>query len=337
MKKLLNVLNGRTEAPPPVWLMRQAGRYLPEYKAVRAKAGSFLDLCYNPDLAAEVTLQPIRRFDFDAAIIFADILLVPFALGQELKFVEGEGPKLMPLSAIDDVFRAVRTDRLAPVYASLRKVRTALPDNKGLIGFCGAPWTVACYMIEGGSSMDFAAARKFASEQRAEFLRLLKHLSEVSADYLCGQIEAGADTLQIFDSWAGLVDAEDFTDFIVTPMQNIVRKVKEKYPTVPIIGFPRGAGENYRIYARATGIDGISLDQTIPIDFAVDLQKTIPVQGNLAPETLVQGGAILHKSVQAILKKLGHAPFIFNLGHGILSHTPPEHVAELVRVVRREE
>lgn len=333
MNKVLNVFAGSAEAVPPIWLMRQAGRYLPEYRAVRAKAGGFLDLCFNPELAAEVTLQPVRRFGMDAAIIFADILLVPFALGRDLRFVEGEGPRLNPLACVAEL-GAFDPGKLEPVYAALRLTRQKLAAEQALIGFCGAPWTVVCYMVEGGGSKEFAATQEFARTQRAEFLGLLDVLAEVSAEYLCGQIAAGAQIVQIFDSWAGLVADADFMDFVITPTRKIVAQVQRNYPQVPVIGFPRGAGKNYRAYRQGTGVQALGLDQEVGFELARELQQDGVVQGNLAPEILVRGGDALRDGVAEILRRLGNGKLIFNLGHGITPDTPPEHVAELVRLVR---
>lgn len=333
VKKLLNIFTETNPGPPPIWLMRQAGRYLPEYRAVRAQAGSFLDLCFNPTLAAEVTLQPIRRFDFDAAIIFADILLIPYALGRNLRFVEGEGPRLNPLTSFADLGTFDRI-KLQPVYDALRLTRSLLAADKTLIGFCGAPWTVACYMIEGGGSKNFSATLEFARSRRVEFMQILEVLAEISAHYLCDQIAAGAEVVQIFDSWAGLVRTEDFTDFILTPTKTIIDRVKVHYPQTPVIGFPRGAGEHYRQYRHSTGIAALGLDQHISIPFAQELQQAGIVQGNLDPALLVQGGAELRNGINEILSNLDSGKLIFNLGHGITQDTPPDHVAELVRLVR---
>ena len=333
MNKLLSVLSGHQEMVPPIWLMRQAGRYLPEYREVRNKAGGFLDLCFNPELAAEVTLQPVRRFDLDAAIIFADILLVPYALGRDLSFVEGEGPRLNPLRSLEEI-EGFAEEKVAPVYAALRATRAQLAPGKVLIGFCGAPWTVVCYMVEGRGSKDFAAAQEFSQTRREEFLRVLDGVANVSAEYLCGQIAAGAELVQIFDSWAGLVRAEDFADFVLAPTRKIVALVKQKYPQIPVIGFPRGAGENYRKYRGGTGVDALGLDQQVGFELARELQQGGVVQGNLAPEILVQGGEKLRTAVAEILRQLGHGRLIFNLGHGITPDTPPDHVVELVRLVR---
>jgi uroporphyrinogen decarboxylase len=333
VKKLLNIFTESNPGAPPIWLMRQAGRYLPEYRAVRAQAGSFLDLCFNPVLAAEVTLQPIRRFDFDAAIIFADILLIPYALGRDLRFVEGEGPRLNPLAHFADL-GAFDEKKLQPVYDALRLTRSQLAPTKTLIGFCGAPWTVACYMIEGGGSKNFAATLEFSRSRRAEFLQLLDVLAEVSAHYLCAQITAGAEVVQIFDSWAGLVNADDFTDFILTPTKKIIDHVKAQYPHTPVIGFPRGAGELYRRYRHHTGIAALGLDQQVSLSLAQDLQHDGIIQGNLDPALLVQGGAALRDGVAVIMNSLDLGKLIFNLGHGITQDTPPDHVAELVRFVR---
>ncbi|MEJ0061847.1 MAG: uroporphyrinogen decarboxylase [Alphaproteobacteria bacterium] len=334
IKKLLQVLDGQSAAVPPVWLMRQAGRYLPEYRATRKQAGGFLDLCFNPELAAEVTLQPIRRFDFDAAIIFADILLLPHALGRNLTFTEGEGPRLNPLRGMKEIESNDAGNRLDQVFESLRRVRKILAPDKALIGFCGAPWTVACYMIDGQGGGGFPETKVFSTEKREEFLYLLDFLADASADYLCRQIEAGADAVQIFDSWAGLATEESFHDFIIAPTRKITALVRKKIPGAKIIGFPRGAGKNYRNYVKQTGIDAVGLDQDVALEQAVELQRDIVVQGNLAPEILTEGGGAMRRAVADILERLGGKPFIFNLGHGISKETPPDHVAELVRLVR---
>jgi uroporphyrinogen decarboxylase len=334
MSKLLETLHGRTLTPPPVWLMRQAGRYLPEYRALRQQAGSFLDLCFNPEFASEVTLQPIRRFDFDAAIIFADILLIPHALGRNLRFVAGEGPQMDAISSAFDLADKNCGAVLDPVYAALRRVRTELSPDKSLIGFCGGAFTVACYMIAGGRSADFAVVAAYAQRDRADFLRVLDIIVEHSIPYLCQQIAAGADVLQIFESWAELVSAADWQDFIIAPTQKMITGVKQLYPNVPIIAFPRGAGDKYTGYAVATGAQAVGLDQGISLNQASALQNETIVQGNLDPAILVRGGATQSKAVQAIKTRLGHHPYIFNLGHGIVPETPPDHVAELVKQVR---
>jgi uroporphyrinogen decarboxylase len=318
--------------------MRQAGRYLPEYRRVREKAGSFLDLCYAPALASEVTLQPIRRFGFDAAILFADILLVPDALGQRVTFVEGEGPRLDPIRAPSDLARLrpeATRPKFARIFETVGKVRQELPHDTALIGFCGAPWTVATYMAQGRGSADQAEARLWAYRDADGFQRLIDLLAEVSVDYLSGQIEAGADVVQIFDSWAGSLPDEEFARWVVEPTKAIVARLKERHPSTPVIGFPRGAGRKSAGYVAATGVDGISCDTSMDLQFmAGDLAKTSVVQGNLDPLLLVAGGPALERRVEQILTALADRPFIFNLGHGIVPETPPENVARLVDLVR---
>lgn len=333
---VLDVLRGRTAFPPPVWMMRQAGRYLPEYRETRRRAGSFLDLCYDPDLAVEVTLQPIERFGFDASILFSDILVVPHALGRDVRFEEGRGPLLTPITAVEiesldgETFHV----NLEPVYETVRRLRARLPDETTLIGFCGAPWTVATYMIAGHGTPDQAPARLFAYREPAAFLRLLKVLADHSAAYLIRQIEAGADVVQIFDSWSGVLDEASFGLFCVEPVAEIVRQVKAVHPNVPIIGFPKGAGDHYRSYRQQTGVTGLGLDWTVPLSTAKELQRDGAVQGNLDPLRLVAGGKALADGVAAILKALGDGPLIFNLGHGITPETPLAHVEQMVKLVR---
>ena len=333
-KKMLNTLSGKQAEVPPLWLMRQAGRYLPEYRDLRQKAGSFLNLCFNPAWAAEVTLQPIRRFDVDAAIIFADILLIPQALGFNLRFNEGEGPRLDPIAASAVLEGKTLSGELQAVYEALRLVRHELPEDKVLIGFCGAPFTVACYMVAGGGSKDFQAVRDYIARDRQDFLRLLTLLADYSAEYLCEQIAAGAEVVQIFESWAGLIAAEDWDAFALAPVRRIVAAVRLAYPDVSIIGFPRGAEAQYTGYAAQTGVQAVGVDQTVPVQTMVALQNETVVQGNLAPELLVTGGTDLAQAVAAIKQACGAKPYIFNLGHGVLPQTPPEHVAALVRLVR---
>ncbi len=336
--RLLQVLSGGTLTPPPIWLMRQAGRYLPEYRRVREKAGSFLDLCLNPELAAEVTLQPLRRFDLDAAIVFSDILIVPHALGQKLEFVEGEGPKLEPIRSGKDLARLdpdAAAARFTPVYETLRRVGAELPEDLPVIGFCGAPWTVATYMVEGGGSKDQAQARLWAYRDPASFQHLIDLLVETSMAYLLGQVKAGAGALQIFDSWAGSLPDDEFARWCSYPTRAIVAGVKAKVPHIPIIGFPRGCGASAERYAQETGIDAIGCDTSMPLGFiSENLQSRLPVQGNLDPLLLLSGGEHLEQRVREILNVLGGGPFIFNLGHGILPETPPGHVAELVALVK---
>ena len=335
-KPLLRVLAGDPLSPPPIWLMRQAGRYLPEYRAVRIKAKTFLDLCFSPELACEVTLQPIGRYGFDAAILFSDILVVPHALGRRVGFIDGEGPKLDPIGVHDIAALDVEAVRnvLAPVFETVRMVRHALPSTTTLIGFAGAPWTVATYMVEGGSGRDFAMAKRFALGNPDAFGRLIGCLVDATADYLCGQVEAGAEALQLFDSWAGVLSEPEFRRWAIEPTRALVGKVKAVHPGIPIIGFPRGAGLMYADFARETCVDALSLDTGMPLSFAQALQARMPVQGNLDPQLLVVGGEAMRDAVRNILNALAAGPYVFNLGHGIVPETPPENVAELVRIVR---
>ncbi len=336
--RMLKALTGRSVSPPPLWLMRQAGRYLPEYRAVRETAGSFLNLCLNPKLAAEVTLQPLRRFDLDAAIVFADILMIPYALGQALEFVEGEGPRLDPVRDTEGLARLepeAAQARLQPVYETLAMVRADLRPEIPVIGFCGAPWTVASYMVEGGGSKDQAAARRWAYAAPASFQQLIDLLVEMSVDYLLGQLQAGASILQIFDSWAGSLPEDEFKRWSVAPTKAIVAGVKAAAPGVPIIGFPRGSGMLAESYAAETGVDAIGCDTTMPLAYIRNhLQTRLPVQGNLDPVLLLTGGEGLERRVETILQALSGGPFVFNLGHGILPETPPEHVEKLVTLVK---
>jgi uroporphyrinogen decarboxylase len=316
--------------------MRQAGRYLPEYKETRRKAGSFLDLCYTPELAAEVTLQPIRRFGFDAAILFSDILVVPHALGREVRFEEGKGPLLEPIDAGDIGKLSVSGfhDHLRPVYETVGRVRESLPNETTLLGFCGAPWTVATYMIAGHGTPDQAPARLFGYRHRDAMDRLLGKLAEVSAEYLIRQIEAGADAVQVFDSWAGVLDEDCFARFCTAPVARIVSHVRKRFPDVPIIGFPRGAAGAYRSYREKTGVTALGLDWTVPMSMAAELQGEGPVQGNLDPIRLVAGGDALAEGIDVILGGLGAGPLIFNLGHGITPETPIAHVEALIKRLR---
>ena len=333
---MLDVLRGEAAFPPPLWMMRQAGRYLPEYRETRRRAGSFLDLCYDPELAVEVTLQPIERFGFDASILFSDILVVPHALGRDVRFEEGRGPLLTPISADEIAGLDGETFHvnLEPVYETVRRLRTRLPGETTLIGFCGAPWTVATYMIAGHGTPDQAPARLFAYREPTAFLQLLKVLADHSAAYLVRQIEAGADVVQIFDSWSGVLDEASFELFCVQPVAQIVAQVRAVYPDVPIIGFPKGAAAHYGTYRRKTGVTGLGLDWTVPLTMAKELQRDGAVQGNLDPLRLVVGGKALADGVGAILKELGDGPLIFNLGHGITPETPVAHVETMVKLVR---
>ena len=336
----LRALSGQPNSPPPIWLMRQAGRYLPEYREVRSKVASFLDLCRTPELAAEVTLQPLRRFDLDAAIVFSDILIVPYALGQKIEFVEGEGPRLDPIKNGKGLARLDAGSvepRLAPVYETLERVCAGLPRSLPVIGFCGAPWTVATYMVEGHGSKDQAEARLFAYRERDDFQRLIDLLVETSADYLLNQVNAGASALQIFDSWAGSLPENEFTRWCIEPTRRIVERLNGSAPDIPIIGFPRGSGPLAVRYANETGVDAIGCDTSLPLGWIRnELQPLLPVQGNLDPLLLVAGGAELDARVKSTLAALGNGPFIFNLGHGIQPDTPIAHVERLIRLVKTQ-
>lgn len=336
-KPLLSALQGQRQKRPPVWLMRQAGRYLPEYRRVREKAGGFLDLCYTPALAAEVTLQPVERFGLDGAILFSDILVIPDALGQEVWFVEGEGPKLSPIRTARDLAGLSPTwcgQRLEPVYEAVGLVAGQLPEGVTFLGFAGAPWTVATYMLEGGSSRDFETAKRVMYTDPAFFGGLVDLLVEGTVDHLCNQISAGVDAVQLFDTWAGVLPQSAFRRWVVEPARRIVEGVKARYPDCPVIGFPRGVGVGYIEYAKATGVDGLSLDVSVPLDWArTELQSLVTVQGNLDPQLLLIGGNGLIEETDRILEELSGGPFIFNLGHGVIKETPPEHVAALVERV----
>ena len=336
-KVVLRALRGEALEIPPIWMMRQAGRYLPEYRALRAKTKSFLELCLTPDLAEEITLQPIRRFGFDAAILFADILLVPHALGQKLWFQEGEGPRLEPVTAqrIAALSRPDVAERLAPVFETIRRLRKSLPAQTTLIGFAGAPWTVATYMIAGAGSEDSAAARLFALKEPQAFAALIDVLVDATVDYLVAQVNAGAEVVQLFESWAATIPAESFADFSIKPLARIVEGVRDKAPSVPIIVFPRGAGSNYLRYD-AIGADALSLDTHVVLDGVVGMLKTLCLQGNLDPFRLIAGGKALEDSVRHIRRAMNGRAFIFNLGHGIRPETPVEHVEQLVRLVREK-
>ena len=337
-KPILDVLNGGSRKPPPVWLMRQAGRYLPEYRALREKAGSFLDLVFNPELAAEVTLQPIRRFGFDAAILFSDILVVPHALGQAVTFAAGEGPLLDPIKDRIDFERLtseIDHNALAPIYETIRRVKTDLPAGVALLGFCGAPWTVATYMVAGRGTPDQAPARMFAYRDAAAFDVLMDVLVEASASYLVRQFQAGADAVQIFDTWAGVLSPEQFARWCIAPTRRIVTMVRLQVPGAKIIGFPRGAGSQLPRYVTETGIDAAGLDWMIDKDFARErVQGAVPVQGNLDPLALLAGGIALDRAVDAVISAVADGPFIFNLGHGILPETPIAHVEQMLKRVR---
>jgi len=338
IKPLLHTLAGERCAVPPIWLMRQAGRYLPEYRAIREKTNSFLDLCFNPELACEVTLQPIRRFGFDAAILFSDILVIPHALGQHVTFETGEGPRLDALkepSAIKRLQPEIDHTKLAPVYETIARVKTELPPSVALLGFCGAPWTVATYMIAGCGTVDQAPARLFAYRHPEAFEKLIDLLIEASASYLVLQFAAGVDAVQIFDTWAGVLPAGEFRKWCIEPTAQIVASVREQFPAARIIGFPRGAGTELPRYLEAVPVDAVGLDWMTELSFARDyIQPLRTVQGNLDPLVLLVGGAALDRAIDAILEAFGRHPFIFNLGHGILPDTPIAHVERLIARVR---
>ncbi len=340
-KRLLRALAGETMPSPPWWLMRQAGRYLPEYRAVRRQATDFLALCSNPILAAELTLQPVRRYGMDGAILFSDILMLPHALGQPLAFREGEGPVLEPIVDAPgirrlDLARAGR--RLAPVFEAVSRVAAMLGRQTALIGFAGSPWTVATYMVEGGASRDFRGVKAWSYRDPAGFGALIDLLVEGSVMVLSGQIEAGAEVVQLFDSWAGVLSESGFERWVIGPTIRIVAALKLKFPDHPIVGFPRGAGALYERYARESGIDAVGLDPSVPVDFAVArLRPFATLQGNLDPVLLAIGGAALEEAVAAQRRTLGGGPWVFNLGHGVLPETPPENVAILARLLARPE
>ncbi len=336
-RKVLRVLDGETVFPPPVWLMRQAGRYLPEYRETRKRAGGFLDLCYTPDLAVEVTLQPIRRYGFDAAILFSDILVIPDALDRDVRFEEGRGPLMTPIDAagIGRLDGSGLLSHLAPVLETVERLRGALPPETTLLGFCGAPWTVATYMIAGHGTPDQAPARLFAYREPEAFEALLDLLADLSAEYLSAQIDAGADAVQIFDSWAGVLGEAEFERFSVRPVRKIIERVRERHPQARIIAFAKGAGPLLEGYREKTGATAIGLDWTVPLSFARTLQADGPVQGNLDPMRVVAGGEALDAGVDSILEGLGSGPLIFNLGHGITPQADPDHVTRLVERIRR--
>ncbi len=338
-KPLLRSLAGERLSVPPIWLMRQAGRYLPEYRKIRETAESFLSVCFNPQLAAEVTLQPIRRFGFDAAILFSDILVVPHALGQRVSFEAGEGPRLDALSDVDALQRlrpAIDHATLEPVYETIGRVKSQLPAAVALLGFCGAPWTLATYMIAGHGTADQLPARLFAYRHPEAFSALMDRLVEASSDYLVRQFEAGVDAVQIFDTWAGILPDDQFRRWCIEPIARIVAKVRVRVPAARIIGFPRGAGTRLEPYLAAVPVDAIGLDWMVELSFARDhVQTGRTIQGNLDPLALLAGGDTLDRSVDAILGAFREGPFIFNLGHGVVPDTPIAHVEQLVARVRR--
>lgn len=337
-KPLLRVLHGEALVTPPIWLMRQAGRYLPEYREMRAKAGSFLDLCYTPEMAAEVTMQPIRRFGMDGAILFADILLVPQALGLDLTFAEGEGPRLAwkegkidpatlaPAEAVDEF--------LTPVYETIGILRKELPSETTLIGFAGAPWTVATYMVAGRGTPDQAPTRRMMFAEPEKFSDLIARITDATIRYLSLQIEAGAETVMLFDSWAGVLTPPKFQEYSVAPVAKIVSALKKAHPNVPVIGFPRGAGALYRGFAEATGVSAVGLDTQVPLDWAREAMPGVALQGNLDPMLMVTGGQAMVDEARRIVDVMQGSPHIFNLGHGITPEADPRHVETLVRTIR---
>lgn len=335
-KKLLNVLKGHREEVPPVWLMRQAGRYLPEYRALREQKGGFLELAYDSDAAAEVTLQPIRRFGFDGAILFSDILVIPHALGQDLWFEAGEGPRLAPTlkdHSLGDLIPVPQ--RLTPIFETVRKVRHGLPDTVTLLGFAGSPWTVATYMVAGQGSKDQADARRMAYNDSERFAELIDTIIAATVEYLSGQIQAGADAVQLFDSWAGSLAPAQFDRWVIEPTKRIVAELKAIHPDTPIIGFPKGAGGKLPAYAVATGVDAVGVDESVDPDWANShLPAGMPVQGNLDPLALIVGGVSLENAIDRIVNAFAGRPHVFNLGHGILPDTPIEHVEKLLNLVR---
>jgi len=337
-KLFLRALAGETLATPPIWLMRQAGRYLLEYRETRKQAGGFLDLCYTPKLAVEVTLQPIRRYGFDAAIMFSDILVIPDGLGQKVWFEEGVGPLLEPvtdLEALKKLDRSRVLGHLAPVMETLKGLKASLPSETALIGFAGAPWTVATYMVGGKGSPDQGAAKAWAYRDPDGFQVLIDLLVDVTGDYLEAQVAAGAEVLQLFDTWAGSLPARQFRRFCLEPVKRLRARLKKSCPDIPVIAFPKGAGAGYETYFRETGVDAVSFDTSVDPVWAADrLQPLGAVQGNLDPLLLVAGGSEMDRAIDHLLETLGSGPFIFNLGHGIVPQTPPEHVGQLVDRVR---
>jgi len=337
-KPLLQALAGGVPERPAWWLMRQAGRYLPEYRALRRKAGGFLDFCYTPELAVEATLQPLRRFGMDAAILFSDILVIPDALGQEVDFLEGEGPMLRPIRRVEDVKALKKNgilDHLRPVFETIKRLSLNLEARTALIGFAGAPWTVAVYMVEGRGGTDLATIRAWARQDPGGFQALIDVLVEATADYLVEQARSGAEAVQVFDSWAGALDDDEFRRWVTAPTRRIVDALAAACPGVPVIGFPRGAGKRALAYVEATGVAGVGLDHDLPLDWiAGTLQPKCAVQGNLDNRALVAGGAGMEKQARDILAALATGPFVFNLAHGVLPETPPAHVARLAEIIR---
>ena len=333
---LLRTLHGETSSQSPIWLMRQAGRYLPEYRSLRAEKGGFLALVYDSDAAAEITLQPIRRFGFDGAILFSDILIVPYAMGQDLEFLAGEGPRLSP-RLVDESLENLASvpERLLPIYETVSKVKSGLGKERTLLGFAGSPWTVATYMVAGEGSRDQHVTRALAYRDPGAFQSIVDAICNVTIEYLAGQIAAGAEAVQLFDSWAGSLAPAEFERWVIAPNQAITAVLKSRFPDVPVIGFPKGAGEKLPAYARETGVDAIGLDETIdPVWAASALPDSLPVQGNLDPLLLLAGGDELEARAQHILDCFAGRPHVFNLGHGIDKETPIENVERLLSTIR---
>ncbi len=337
-KRFLQALKSEPTDRVPFWYMRQAGRYLPEYMERRKTAGSFLDLCFSPDFAVEVTLQPLRRYSMDAAILFSDILVIPQAMGQHLEFKQGEGPVLTPVNSAEKINRLSMEgfhEHLAPVYETVNRLSQEIPDSTALIGFAGAPWTVATYMVQGHGSPDQAATRAMAFQEEAIFQGMIDLLIKATSEYLIRQIDQGAEVIQLFDTWAGNLPDDQFRKWAIEPVRQIVNNIHRLHPDIPIIGFPRGAGCRYPEYIRATGITAVSIDTTMPLEWVRDhIQPLCPVQGNLDPLLLVAGGDQMEQRARQILECLSGGPFIFNLGHGIVPETPPEHVARLSEIIQ---
>lgn len=333
---ILETLKGVNLSRRPVWLMRQAGRYLPEYRALRAEKGGFLELVYDSEAAAEITIQPIRRFGFDGAILFSDILIVPYAMGQDLAFLAGEGPRLSP-RLVDTALSALQAvpERLAPIYATVERVKAQIGPETTLLGFAGSPWTVATYMVAGEGSRDHHETRTYAYRDPQAFQAIIDAIVAVTIDYLAGQVEAGAEALQLFDSWAGSLAPREFERWVIAPNQKIAAAIQARYPHVPVIGFPKGAGEKLAAYARETGVNAVGVDETIdPVWAARELPEGMPVQGNLDPLLLLSGGAELEPQTLRVLEAFAGRPHVFNLGHGIGQFTPIAHVEQLLATVR---
>lgn len=333
---LLETLRGQNVRPRPTWLMRQAGRYLPEYRALRAEKGGFLALVYDCEAAAEITIQPIRRYGMDGAILFSDILIVPYAMGQDLEFLVGEGPRLSP-RLVDTALSSLHAvpQRLSPIYETVKLVRAQLPANKTMLGFAGSPWTVATYMVAGEGSRDQHDTRSMAYRDPAAFQAIIDAITAVTIEYLAGQITAGAEAVQLFDSWSGSLAPSEFERWVIAPNAAIVSAIRERFPAVPIIGFPKGAGEKLPAYARETGVDALGLDETIDPHWAhANLPAGLPVQGNLDPLLLIAGGEELERQTLRVLEAFADRPHVFNLGHGIGQTTPLDHVSQLLSLVR---